>query len=99
MGTDRIKGQTLRWTFDDGPTRGTTYEHVFGTDGTVEYHEVGATQSKRKPTTHARPHYELAEVRPDVYAVSYLSPQSGFTLTSVLDLDAGTVTAFASDAE
>lgn len=33
--TDEFAGKTLRWTFEDGPTAGKTYERVFGDDGTV----------------------------------------------------------------
>jgi hypothetical protein len=38
----------------------------------------------------------VAPINDDVCAVSYLS-ESGFTLTSVLDFDSGTVVSFASN--
>jgi hypothetical protein len=98
MGTDMIRGKTLRWTFEDGPTQGKTFEHTFSSDGTLRYRMIDAKADDAAPAD-AKPgiKYELAEINDDVYAVSYLSPQSGYTLTSVLDLKTGTVTAFASN--
>lgn len=98
MGTDPIRGSTIRWSYDDGPTKGTEFEHVFAKDGTVTYRmldkqsqsENGETKKTEKPT------YEVANVGPDVWAVSYLAP-SGFTLTTILDLDSGKLVSFASN--
>jgi hypothetical protein len=109
MSTDLIRGTTMRWTFDDGPMKGHSYEHVFASDGTVTYRQLdgdaGARGGGNKPKTE-RPAekpapiaYQLEEINPDVFAVSYLSPGSGYTLTSVLDLRAGKVTSFASNAK
>ena len=33
---DPFRGQTMRWTFHEGPTAGSTYEHTFGKNGTVK---------------------------------------------------------------
>jgi hypothetical protein len=111
MSTDLIRGTTMRWTFADGPMKGHSYEHVFASDGTVTYrqldeHDGGKKQAKEeaKPTKKAAAppapiSYQLEEINPDVFAVSYLSPGSGYTLTSVLDLRAGKVTSFASNAK
>lgn len=107
MASDPIRGSTIRWTYDDGAMAGKTYEHMFKDDGTVIYREAGPKSEPQRPssngkqkstqTTKERPvKYEVEQVGSDVYAVSYLSP-SGFTLTSVLDLDAGTVVSFASN--
>jgi hypothetical protein len=98
MGNDPIRGSTIRWSYEDGPTKGTEFEHVFASDGTVTYKmlhkqsksENGQTKKTEKPT------YEVANVGPDVWAVSYLAP-SGYTLTSVLDMDSGKVVSFASN--
>jgi hypothetical protein len=100
--SDPITGKTLRWTYADGPTAGKVFEHTFGKDGHVTYRVVdggevktGATQATKK----APIHYDVERITDDVYAVSYLSPENGFTLTSVLDQKAGTVVSFASNAE
>ena len=36
-----VRGRTIRWTFADGPTAGTTFEHEFKHDGTVVFRTVG----------------------------------------------------------
>ena len=107
MGSDPVRGKTIRWRYDDGPMAGKRFEHTFGDDGTVTWRETGGEdrgtkppsnvkQKTGKPATTAKAKYEVAEVNPDVCAVSYLS-ESGFTLTSVLDFDSGTVVSFASN--
>src|SRR5438552_2698485 len=40
MTTDPVRGKTLRWSYEDGPTAGTTFEHDFGEDGRVQYRMV-----------------------------------------------------------
>ena len=85
---DRIIGRTVGWTFRDGPTKGKRFEHRFRPDGWVDYGEAG------KPAGQAR--YEVAEVGAASVALSYLG-KSGYTLTTVLDLEAGTCVAFASN--
>ena len=99
MDSDPIRGRTIRWSYEDGPTAGTTFEHTFAADGTVTYRMLDGKKddSDGKPSAKGEnPRYQVARVNDDVYAVSYLAP-SGFTLTSVLDLDAGTVVSFASN--
>ena len=109
MGPDPVRGKTIRWTYDDGPMAGKSFEHAFGDDGTVTWRETGGEeqstkppangkQKTDKPTTEAKAKYEVAPINDDVCAISYLA-QSGFTLTSVLDFDSGTVVSFASNAE
>ena len=83
-----LVGRTVRWRFDDGPTKGKTFEHTLRPDGRLTYGEPGHGKA------HAR--YELETIRPGVVALSYLGG-AGYTLTSVLDLAAGTVVAFASN--
>jgi hypothetical protein len=97
---DPITGNTLRWTYLDGPTKGKTFEHSFAKDGTVTYRMVdggelkaGATQREKKQPTQ----YKVEKIKDDVFVVSYLSPDSGYTLTSILDASAGTVVSFASN--
>jgi hypothetical protein len=106
VGSDPVRGKTIRWTYEDGPMAGKRFEHTFGNDGTVTWRETGddrgtkppsnGKQKTGKPATEAKAKYEVAVVNPDVCAVSYLA-QSGFTLTSVLDFDSGTVVSFASN--
>ena len=86
MAADPIRGKTIRWSYGDGPTKGMTFEHVFGTDGHVSWRRVdqasgrgGESGEKQEAST-----YEVAEVATDVWAVSYLAP-SGWTLTTILD--------------
>ena len=105
MGSDPVRGKTIRWTYDDGPMAGKGFEHTFGADGVVTWREVGGPdkgtkpngkQETGKPATRAKAKYEVATINDDVCAVSYLS-ESGFTLTSVLDFASGTVVSFASN--
>jgi hypothetical protein len=48
MSERSLAGRTIRWTFDDGPTAGTTYEHTFSQNGTVTWRDVNA---KKQPAT------------------------------------------------
>jgi hypothetical protein len=107
MGTDPVRGKTIRWKYHDGPVAGKSFEHIFGTDGIVAWSETDGQNGTTKPATNGQPKtegrptdtrakYEVAPINEDVYAVSYLSG-SGFTLTSVLDFSAGTLVSFASN--
>ena len=87
-----IRGTTMRWAWTEGPTKGMVHEHVFHDDGTVEWHDAGSAPTKKPSAAGAhesarpeRPPYAAFEVTPEVFAVSYLSPSSGFTLTVVLN--------------
>lgn len=90
-GSSPLAGKTVRWTFEDGPTAGTAYEHSFGADGSVAFRPAGKG-GWTKVQKHA-----VVQAGEGVWAVSYLSPESGFTLTAILDLRQGTVVGFASD--
>ena len=90
MQNDPIRGHTLRWTFDDGPMRGKSFEHVFATDGSVTYAIDGSAKSTREN------HYEVEPISGQIYAVSYLA-SSGWTLTVVLDFGTGGAVGFASN--
>ena len=107
MGSDPVRGKTIRWKYDDGPMAGKSFEHTFGADGKVAWTEVDGPTDTTKSATNGRPKsderraepkakYEVAPINEDVYAVSYLAA-SGFTLTSVLDFSAGTLVSFASN--
>jgi hypothetical protein len=94
-----IRGKTMRWTWTEGPTKGQVHEHIFHSDGTVEWHDPHPAASDRGPGSakpgQERPRYAAFEVTSDVYAVSYLAP-SGFTLTVVLNLANRQLVGFAS---
>jgi hypothetical protein len=103
---EAIRGTTMRWAWTEGPTKGKVYEHVFHADGTVEWHDAGApAKTPPKPETVSktggpeRVPYAAFEVTPKVFAVSYLSTASGFTLTVVLDFATKAMVGVASGAK
>ena len=104
MNGDPIRGQIIRFTFSDGPMAKKTFEHVFDAKGTVRFRMVGGDasssegkgaqgdESRRAP----EPRYEIATIRDDVAAVSYLG-SGGYTLTTVLDFKTKKLVAFSSN--
>lgn len=95
--TNPLAGRTFRWTFNDGPTAGKTYEHVFSPDGTVEFTEVngapqGAVPGEKGPGIK----YASFQIGPNTHLVSYLS-NHGYTLTVAMNLDTNEVHGFASN--
>jgi hypothetical protein len=97
-----VRGKTIRLTWTEGPTKGTTHEHVFHQDGTVEWHDAAAKGSPSKAPQTSRPkekpQYAALRVADDVYAVSYLAA-SGYTLTVVLNFKDRRMVGFASGAK
>ncbi len=101
---DAIRGKTIRMTWTDGPTKGSTHEHVFHEDGTVIWRDPNATpkaqpndkSGQAKPVE--QPPYAAVEAAQGVYAVSYLA-QSGYTLTAVLNFGDKRIVGFASSAK
>ena len=103
--SDQVCGKTIRLSWTDGPTKGTTQEHVFHKEGTVEWHSVetgakaasapesGGTKAAPKPE---KPQYAAAKITDHVCMVSYLS-HSGYTLTVVLNFGDGSAVAIASN--
>ena len=98
--SNQVNGKTVRLSWIDGPTKGTTQEHVFHQDGTVVWTSIGkdgtvkvatgsgGAKAAQKPD---RPPYAAMRVSTDICVVSYLA-QSGYTLTVVLNfLDNSTV--------
>jgi hypothetical protein len=85
-----IKGEIIKFKFNDGHMAGKTVEHTFDHDGTVSF-KMEEDGKPSKPTK-----YEMARVSFDVFAVSYLG-DSGYTLTSILDFKTGNLVAFASN--
>lgn len=92
---NRIRGKTLRWTWTEGPVAGTTHEHDFHQDGTVEWRVVDGPQAGHSAREKA---YAAIKVADDVYLVSYLAA-SGYTLTVALNLRDGTMVGIASNSE
>ena len=93
-GPNRVRGKTIRFTWADGPTKGSTHEHVFHDDGTVEYTSVESGRPKGKYTKEKR--YGAMKVSDDVELVSYLAA-SGYTLTAALNFRDRSLHAFASN--
>jgi molybdenum cofactor biosynthesis protein MoaF len=91
--SDPIRGRTLRWTFSDGPTAETTFEHDFRTDGTVVFRGAG---SPKDTAMQVPVRYGTARVTDDGHVVSYLSP-GGYALTVVLDFENKRMVGFASN--
>jgi MoaF N-terminal domain len=93
MKADRVRGETIRWTFSDGPMAKKSFEHVFLKGGAVKFRALDG-EAKGKTTRVKK--YESAKVSADVSTVSYLGP-SGYTLTVVLDFRTKRLVAFASN--
>lgn len=89
---DPILGRTLRWSYQDGPVKGKTFEHSFAEDGTVTWRDIGGDVKGGE----ASAKYEVAAVTEDVYAVAYLAA-SGWTLTTVVDARTRRIVSFASN--
>ena len=92
--TTSLSGRTFRWTFEDGPTAGGTYEHTFGEDGSVSFRKLNGASDGGKPTREKK--YASFEVAPEVQLVSYLA-ESGYTLTIAMNFDTGRIYGFASN--
>ena len=88
-----LSGKTLRWTFVDGPTAGTTFEHTLNPDGTIVWRAVDGPY---KGASRQEKHYGAVRIDNQTWAVSYLA-ESGHTLTVVLDFADHRATGFASD--
>ena len=105
--SDQVCGKTIRLSWADGPTKGTTQEHVFHKNGTVQWHSIdsgakakpaaesGGTKAAKKPET---PQYAAEKISHDICMVSYHS-QSGYTLTVALNFSDGSTVAIASKRE
>lgn len=100
MKTDRIAGKIARFSFDDGPMAGKTFEHSFDVDGTVKFRQVGggAKPGAERSDAAGSPgtKYEVGSIRDDVLAVSYRS-SAGYTLTAILDFKTNRLVAFSSN--
>jgi hypothetical protein len=97
---DLVRGKKLRWTFADGPAKGSSFEHEFRGDGTVAYRSVDESSSGNadKKAKSEVADYGSALVADDVQAVSYRS-ENGYTLTVVLNFADKRMVGFASNSE
>jgi len=93
-----LAGRTLRWRFDEGPTAGKVYEHVFRPDGTVVWREIRPGGNGNGKSEGPGTRYASFEVAPETHMISYLS-ESGYTLTVVLDLESKKCWGVASNAK
>ena len=91
-----IRGKTIRLTWTEGPTKGSTHEHVFHEDGTVEWRSMDGSQ--KGDVEKEKPKYGAMKVADGVVAVSYLAG-SGYTLTVVLNFRENRMVGFASGAK
>jgi phenolic acid decarboxylase len=91
---DPLVGKKIRFTWDDGPTKGETHEHLFNADGSVDYRKVAGEPQKGKYTREKK--YAAVKVGDDVVVVSYLA-SSGYTLTVVLNYADKSIVGFASN--
>ena len=99
--SDAVRGRTLRWSWTEGPTRGETYEHRFGEDGTVTWRRVEPGEDPGQPppgNPRERATYCAMRLSDEICLVSYLGP-SGFTLTVAVNFRTGAVAGFASGAD
>jgi hypothetical protein len=94
MHKNAVSGTTLRFTFNDGPMAGKTFEHVFEKDGSVRFRQTDTKGAEGEGTMVKK--YESATIGTDVTAISYLGA-SGYTLTAVLDWRTKTLVAFSSN--
>jgi len=89
---DSLRGKTVRWTFNDGPVAGMSFEHTLNDDGTIVWRALDGPwkghSSQEQP-------YAAMKISDDVHAVSYLA-KSGTTLTVVLNLSTHRAFGFAS---
>jgi hypothetical protein len=99
-----IRGKTIQFRWSEGPTTGTTHEHVFHEDNTVEWHAVEqadppqSAEGQQRGRPPERPPYAAVKVAEQAYLVSYLAP-SGYTLTVVLNFGNHQLIGFASGAK
>lgn len=91
-----LGGRTFRWTFNEGPTAGKTYEHTFSADGTVVFKEVGGAAQPGSAGASPAVRYASLEIAPHIHLVSYLSTH-GYTLTVAMNLASKKLRGFASN--
>lgn len=84
-----LTGKTVRLSFEDGPTKGMSFDHEFRPGGTVAWRDVASGKGGEAKCG-------TAQISDDVVAMSYLAP-SGFTLTVALNFKTMRAVGFASN--
>jgi hypothetical protein len=96
-----LAGEIQLWSFDSGPTAGSTYEHTFNNDGTVIWRDAmqkaGMGKDGPKKQTPAT-EYASFPVAPGMHLVSYLAKDSGYTLTVLVNTEDRRLHGYASNA-
>jgi hypothetical protein len=97
---EALRGKTVRFKFEEGPTSGSSYDHAFREDGTVTWRDPAKAEAKTgsnsSSTKEPPTKYGSFQVTDDVYVVSYLS-KSGYTLTVALNFETDELFGFASN--
>jgi phenolic acid decarboxylase len=90
-----LSGKTIHWTFSEGPTKGTTYEHKLYRDGSIGFRVVeGEGEGRHEKVKQGA----VEKISDEVHVISYLSA-SGYTLTAILNFADGSVVSYASNSE
>jgi molybdenum cofactor biosynthesis MoaF-like protein len=92
---DPVRGRTIRWTWKEGPDKGSLVEHEFREDGHML---LRAVNGRQKSSAEVEQKYESTRVGPDLYTVSYRTA-AGATVTVFLNLKDRTLLGFWSDSE
>jgi hypothetical protein len=92
---DPVRGRTIRWTWKDGPEKGSLMEHVFREDGHML---LRAVNGRRTESARVERKYESTRMEQDLYTVSYRTA-AGATVTVFLNFKKGTLLGFSSDSE
>src|SRR2546430_6359461 len=74
MESDPVRGKTIRWMYDDGPMAGKSFEHSFGSDGTVTWRATGGQKTPKQPTHGER---ETGEAPVGSHAEDQVAPGHG----------------------
>jgi hypothetical protein len=90
---ETLTGRTIRWSFEDGPMAGTSFEHDFNADGSVTWRII---DGQHKGASAREKSYSAVKINAQTWAISYFAA-SGHTLTVVLSVEDGRAVAFASN--
>ena len=97
-----VRGKRIRMTWTAGPTQGSTHEHMFHEDGTVEWYDAGSgkapSDGQKNRSATERPQYAALRVADNIYLVSYLA-SSGFALTVALHFGEKKIVGFATSSK
>ena len=92
---NRIRGRIIRYTWTEGPTKGSSHEHVFNDDGSVIWK---CLDGPYKGHAGRERDYAALKIGIDTYLVSYLAA-SGYTLAVALNFQDHTLVGIASNAK